>query len=174
MIGVHTYHDYKVGEIKKKMKAMERIIENSSYDFDIWLQRGCHYSGMDKFFGVDMDILKSASTEKLNEKLLNKEVTEYAFMSTGVAKGKGFDGEIIMNIYAPKGTKMMYLEPFSHYGNGSQSANWNGISKQATISREAEMLLQHGTKFKIRKIERKGDTIFVDLDVLEQGVNKIE
>ncbi|MCM1023928.1 MAG: hypothetical protein NC395_07705 [Prevotella sp.] len=75
---------------------------------------------MDKFFGVSIDELQNASQEEFTNLLLNREVTEYAFGSCGVAKGKGFSGNpIILNIYAPRGTQMMYAETFSAFGNGS-------------------------------------------------------
>jgi hypothetical protein len=58
------------------------------------------------------------------------------FVSCGSAKGQGFSG-YILNIYCPKGTKMMYAEPFSHYGDGAK-LNWNGISKQSSFGYEDE------------------------------------
>lgn len=82
-----------------------------------------------------------------------------------VAKGKGFSNKpIILNIHAPKGTKMMYVDPFSEYGEGFQMA-WDGISEQSSISGEAEMLFQRETKFMITKVERSNGTKYIDMDV---------
>ena len=86
----------------------------------------------------------------------------------GSAKGQGFSGNILMNIYAPAGTKMMYVEPFSHYGG--HDYNWDGKSKQSHFGGEFETIMQQGTQFRITKIERRGrsGTIYVDLEVINQ------
>ena len=93
-------------------------------------------------------------------------------MSTGVAKGKGLNlnGGVLLNVYAPKGTKMMYVEPFSAFGNGS-GRTWDGISKQSHFGTEAEMLVQRGTKFRVTKVEKSNGIIYVDMEVIEQGVS---
>lgn len=174
-----NYGGYKPGEVKKLIDDMTSIIDKSEYDFDIWVQRGCRRSGMDKFFGVDMRDFDLPEAE-LAAKLIGTTPTEYAFMSTGVAKGKGLNtsGGILLNVYAPKGTKMMYAEPFSHYGaelhdySGKKfGLSWNGIDKQSGFGSEAEMILQRGTKFRVIKVEKSGGTIYVDLEVIEQGVS---
>jgi hypothetical protein len=87
-------------------------------------------------------------------------------MSCGTAKGKGFSG-YIFNIYCPKGTKMMYAEPFSSYGNGA-GLNWNGITKQKSFGGEFETIIQRGTTFKVVKVEKKGSQLFFDLEVVGQ------
>ena len=70
-----------------------------------------------------------------------------------------------MNIYAPKGTKAIYAEPFSHYGDG-QKLKWDGIAKQHSFGHEDEIIFQQGTKMRITKVEVTGGTIFLDLDVI--------
>ena len=87
-------------------------------------------------------------------------------MSTGAAKGAGFSGHTF-NIYAPKGTKMLYCEPFSAYGNGD-GRKWDGVSGQHSFGYEFEMLIQRGTKFKITKIEKKGNKLYIDMEVVGQ------
>lgn len=168
-IGV-KYSGFKRGQMKQEIDAVTSIIDKSSYDFDIWVQRGCQRFGMDKFLNVDMKDFDLPEAE-LSQKLVGKEPTEYAFLSTGVAKGKGLNtsGGITFNIYAPRGTKMMYIEPISAYGKGAKK-NWDGISPQSSFGNEAEMLFQRGTKFRITKVEKRGDTIFIDMDVIGQEV----
>ncbi len=166
-IGIN-YGGYKRGQVKKLIDDMTSIIDKSEYDFDIWVQRGCNYGGMDKFFGIDRSDFNLPEAE-LAAKLLGTTPTEYAFMSTSVSKGKGFSHcPIIMNVYAPKGTKMMYAEPFSAFGNGS-GRSWDGISKQSSFGSEAEMIFQRGTQFKVTKVEKKGGNIFIDMEVINQG-----
>ena len=167
-IGV-SYSGFKPGQVKKEIDAMTDIINKSSYPIDVWVQRGCGYSGMDKFFEIDVNDFYLSESD-LQLKLLGKEVTEYGFCSTGVAKGKGFSSSpIILNIYCPSGTKMMYAEPFSAFGQGS-GKHWDGISKQSSFGSESEMILQRGTKFRITKVEKSNGKIYIDMDVIEQVV----
>lgn len=146
---------------------MTDIIERSDYDFDIWVNRGVSLNGMDKFFGIDPGDFCLSESE-LAAKLIGTTPTEYGFMSTGVAKGKGFSGDIKLNIYCPRGTKMMYAEPFSAFGNGAGSS-WDGISKQYSFGRESEMILQRGTQFRVTKVEKSGGTWYIDMDVIGQS-----
>lgn len=165
-IGV-SYQGWKPGQMRKEINAMTDIISKSTYKEDFWLQRGCRFKGMDKFFNVPMDRLQSATQAELEQLLLNTTPTEYGFCSCGVAKGKGFSGDIILNIYAPSGTQMMYVEPFSAFGNGG-GKNWDGIAKQGSFGQESEIILQQGTKFRVTKIEKTPGMIYIDLEVIEQ------
>ena len=165
MIGV-KYGSFKRGEVKQLIDGMTDIIEKSSYDFDIWVNRGCRFSGMDKFFGVDPSVFRLPDDE-LAEALMNSIPVEHGFMSTGVAKGKGFGGDIKLNIYCPKGTKMMYAEPFSAFGDGD-GRWWDGTSKQSSFGYESEMILQRETRFRVTKVERSNGTIYVDMEVISQ------
>lgn len=165
-IGV-SYQGWKPGQMRKEINAMTDIISKSTYKEDFWLQRGCRFKGMDKFFNVPMDRLQSATQAELEQLLLNTTPTEYGFCSCGVAKGKGFNGDIILNIYAPSGTQMMYVEPFSAFGNGG-GKNWDGIAKQGSFGQESEIILQQGTKFRVTKVEKTPGMIYIDLEVIEQ------
>lgn len=143
------------------IEALTDLIERSEYDFDMWLQRGVDYNGARGLLGVD---LYSANPQTL----VGKVVTEKAFSSCGMAKGAGFDSRpVIYNIYCPKGTKMLYCEPFSAFGNGSGRA-WDGVAKQSSIGYEAEILLQQGTTFRITKAEYSGGKWFIDMEVIDQ------
>lgn len=165
-IGV-SYQGWKPGQMRKEINAMTDIISKSTYKEDFWLQRGCRFKGMDKFFNVPMDRLQSATQAELEQLLLNTTPTEYGFCSCGVAKDKGFSGDIILNIYAPSGTQMMYVEPFSAFGNGG-GKNWDGIAKQGSFGQESEIILQQGTKFRVTKVEKTPGMIYIDLEVIEQ------
>lgn len=165
-IGV-SYQGWKPGQMRKEINAMTDIISKSTYKEDFWLQRGCRFKGMDKFFNVPMDRLQSATQAELEQLLLNTIPTEYGFCSCGVAKGKWFSGDIILNIYAPSGTQMMYVEPFSAFGNGG-GKNWDGIAKQGSFGQESEIILQQGTKFRVTKVEKTPGMIYIDLEVIEQ------
>lgn len=147
-----------------RIPHIESIINKSSYDFDIWLQRGDGKVALKKFGLADY---ATASDNEIKA-LVGKTGTEGAFWSAGVAKGKGFSGEVIFNIYAPKGTRMMYCGPFSAYGYGS-GKSWDGVSKQSSFGYESEILIQRGTTFRITKVEKSGGTWYIDVDIIEQN-----
>lgn len=148
-----------------RIPLMESIINKSYYDKDIWLQRGGDMVELKKYglsnyaYATDAEIMA----------LVGKEGTEGAFTSAGVAKGKGFSGDVVTNIYAPRGTKMMYAEPYSHYGNGS-GRSWDGIAKQSSFGTESEIILQRGTTFRVTKVEKNGNTWYIDVEVINQDV----
>lgn len=148
-----------------RIPLMESIINKSYYDKDIWLQRGGGLVELKKFglsnyaYATDAEIMA----------LVGKEGTEGAFTSASVTKGKGFGGNVITNIYAPRGTKMMYAEPYSSFGNGS-GRSWDGIAKQSTFGSESEIILQRGTTFRVTKVEKSGNTWYIDVEVINQDV----
>lgn len=152
----------------KLLNAMTDIIDKSSYENDMWFQRGCRYSGMNKFFNCDMDLLRHGTQEELENALLGTTPTEYGFMSMGSSKGRGFSGDILLNVYTPAGTKMMYVEPFSGFGEGD-GKRWDGKNTQSSYGTELETILQQGTQFRVTKVERSGGTLYFDLEVIDQS-----
>lgn len=148
-----------------RIPLMERIINKSYYDKDIWLQRGV---GMVELKKYGLSNYATATDAEIMA-LVGKEGTEGAFTSAGVAKGKGLGGNVITNIYAPRGTKMMYAEPYSSFGNGS-GRSWDGIAKQSTFGSESEIILQRGTTFRVTKVEKSGNTWYIDVEVINQDV----
>lgn len=152
----------------KRLNDMTSIIDKSWYDHDMWLQRGCQFDGMDKFLQCDMDLLEHGSQEELENELLGKVITEYGFMSCGSSKGRGLGGAITLNVYAPAGTKMMYVEPFSKFGEGD-GKKWDGVSKQSMLGGELETIIQQGTQFRITKVDKSGGKIWLDIEVIDQS-----
>lgn len=151
-----------------EIKELTNLIDRSALQQDTWLQRGIDdRDGVVGFFGLDEDLLFNSTEEELQQMLVGKEVSDAAFMSCGSAKGVGFSGPAILNIYCPEGTKALYCEPFSRYGYGG-GKSWDGISDQSSFGSELETLLQRGTRFRITKIEKKYGTIYVDMDVVDQ------
>ena len=149
------------------IKHLTNIIDKNPSKFDIWLQRGVESdSGAAGFLGIPQSML-NASEADLQQMLIGKVVKDEAFTSTAAAKGSGFSGRMILNIYAPKGTKMIYAEPFSAYGHGSKQS-WDGTSGQSSFGHEFEVILQRGTSFKITKLEKVGSRLYVDVDIVGQ------
>ena len=126
---------------------------------------------MDKFFGIDENDF-FLSEKDLAAKLLGTTPTEHGFMSTAATKGAGLNigGQgITLNIYAPKGTKMMYVEPFSQFGSG-YGKNWDGVSSQSRFGGEIEILMQRETKFRVTKVEKgAGGRWYIDMEVIDQS-----
>jgi hypothetical protein len=160
------------------IENMTKLIDRSKYNFDVWLQRGIETPhGAAEFLGISEDNLRHWSQAELQRNLVDKDVmrTDYGFVSCGSTRGKGFSG-YIFNIYCPKGTKMMYAEPFSNYGHGDKlhwdwdsiSKHLDGMSEQSSFGYEDETIIQRGTTFRVIKIEKKGTEIFFDVEVVEQ------
>jgi len=142
------------------------LIDRSSYDFDMWIQRGVYHDSVNGIFGRE---LESMSLTEARSALVGKEGIEPGFSSCANAKGAGFaDRPVIYNIYCPQGTKMIYTEPFSAFGNGAKSVNWDGIKIQSDFGYEAEMLLQRSTKFRVLKVEKAGGKWYIDVEVIGQ------
>lgn len=127
----------------KDIEQLTNLINKSTYDKDIWLQRGVDDEGLAGFLQL------SSLDENSLKSLIGKSITDTAFMSCGAAKGTGFSGNII-NIYCPKGTKMLYIDGRSAYPS------------------ENEMLIQRNTRFRITKVEKAGWRYFIDIEVTGQ------
>ena len=138
---------------------------------DIWVQHGEDTQAFMGKFGID---LRSLSKNDLKG-LIGLEGENQPFTSCGSSKGSGFASEeVIMNIYCPKGTKFIYTEPYSHYGDNiyqERGIKWDGTSRQKqgySSSYENEIILQRGSVFRITKAEKKGYRWYIDVELIEQ------
>ncbi len=156
------------GDYRGKIQGLTELISKSTYDFDMWLQRGVDNSGSAAFLNLDS---MNISEEEMKQKVLGMVFTDDAFTSTATCKGKGFGGNIF-NIYAPSGTQMIYAEPFSHYSPDDYTTggmNWDGITPQKSFGSESEMILQRSTSYRIVKVEKGRDgTWYFDMEVVGQ------
>lgn len=150
-----------------KIPHITSAIEKSEISRDVWLMRGdSDISVIKSRFGIDISGMNVSEARKV---LIGKEGIEKAFVSCGSSNGTGFDSKnVITNIFVPKGTKGIYVEPVSRFGNGSMGENWDGVTRQNSASKENETLLQRGTKFRITKVDRKGSRWYIDVDVIGQ------
>lgn len=157
-----------------EIRAMTEAISRSTYDIDVWLQRGCDGNALESFLNLSADTFEYMSEADLQQ-FIGRSNRMYAFTSCGVAKGKGFSSKpVIINMYVPKGTQMIYAEPFSAFGNGG-GKGWDGVSKQSYFGSEAEMIIQRGASYTITKIEKSGGRIYIDMEVHpEQGYDLIQ
>lgn len=76
---------------------------------------------------------------------------EPGFLSTSVGGKAGFGGQVRMEVEAPAGTPMAFVEEISHYKGGP----------------EKEMLLAAGMRYKILKVTQQGGTTIVRLRVVK-------
>lgn len=180
-------------------ERLAKVIDRSAYNFDMWLVRGVSVKAFEALFSIstsyimNMAMRKTGRTEDISDEinsiartvLLGKKGTEHAFSSCGNARGSGFSSSpVVYNIYCPKGTKMLYMEPFSYFGHGvngnpademnaADGVKWDGVSPQSGFGHEAECLIQKETTFRITKVEYTGSSPydgkwFIDLYVVNQ------
>lgn len=159
-------------KFEKHANALTALIGRNRYTFDRWVQRGGSRYEINARFGINLDSYRPKDANGLYVngvvgELVGKTGIEHGFLSTGSCKGNGFSGDVIMNIYCPRGTQGLYAEPFSAYGNGG-GRNWDGISGQTTYGSEFETILQRGTEFRITKAEFKNGKWYIDMDVISQ------
>ena len=164
------YDNYQTKErFIEKVNNITSYIEKNELPTDMWFTRG------DDGMKVIESRIKFAGGSMPNnlQDLVGMEMQEGGFMSTGSRKGKGFNPRsVIMNIYAPKGTKAAYVEPFSAFGCGDKRS-WNGVSRFSTYSSEHETLFQRGTRMRITKVYEEGGKTYIDCEVIGQEIRDL-
>lgn len=115
--------------------------------------------------------------KKLSAVDVGDEFTDGGFLSTAMHPTKGFFRSYNLIIYAPKGTRGIFAEPFTHYNGGSydyaevqwddatkswvqKPRLWNGKDAE-TIGHEFEFIGQRGTRF--RCVGKSGTTIYLQI-----------
>lgn len=147
-----------------KIRQMTEAISKSSYDHDMWLNRGSDTNAMDTFFGLEDGGFTSLSDDEL-QRLVGRSGRVGGFWSTSAAKGNGFSNKpVAINVYAPAGSNAIYAEPFSAYGRGD-GLEWDGKGSQESFGREFEVILQRGGSYKVTKIERQGGKYYIDMEL---------
>lgn len=106
---------------------------------------------------------------------IGDEFTDGGFLSTAMHPTKGFFRTYNLIIYAPKGTRGIFAEPFSHYNYGNYDFEnvewddatktykprlWNGKAVEG-IGGEFEFIGQRGTRF--RCVAKSGTTIYLQI-----------
>lgn len=164
------YDNYQTKErFIEKVNNITSYIEKNELPTDMWFTRG------DDGMKVIESRIKFAGGSMPNnlQDLVGMEMQEGGFMSTGSRKGKGFNTRsVIMNIYAPKGTKAAYVEPFSAFGCGDKRS-WDGVSRFSTYSSEHETLFQRGTRMRIIKVYEEGGKTYIDCEVIGQEIRDL-
>lgn len=149
------------------IRGLTTLIEKSIYPDDVWLQSGQGFGTLGGFLGVDPVKLRGMTDADLQQ-FVGKSSILHQFISTAVNKGGGsiFNSKPVkFNIYAPKGSEMLYASDVGAFGKG-----------------ENEMILQRGGTYEITKIYWGKDAtdggttkLFVDLDLhFELGYDKFQ
>lgn len=164
------YDNYQTKErFIEKVNNITSYIEKNELPTDMWFTRGD--DGM-KVIESRIKFAGGSMPSNLQD-LVGMEMQEGGFMSTGSRKGKGFNTRsVIMNIYAPKGTKAAYVEPFSAFGCGDKRS-WDGVSRFSTYSSEHETLFQRGTRMRITKVYEEGGKTYIDCEVIGQELRDL-
>ena len=162
------------GYREKQIKNMTATIAKSELPIDMILPRGSSRGTVSKMLGCDPEDLGNPD---FLAKLVGKTMSDDGFLSCGSCKGKGMTKKCRLEIYAPKGTKAIYAEPFSTCGNG-KGMNWDslkldGKSTQSSFSSEFETILQRGTRLRITEAHLEGEGFFgqktvIRCEVVEQ------
>ena len=160
--GRKYYNSQKKERFVEKVNYMTSYLDKSELPKDMWFTRGD--SGLE-VIRSRIEFAGGTMPDKLQD-LVGMVMQEGGFMSTGSRKGKGFSSrEVILNIYAPKGSKAAYLEPISEYGNGAKRS-WDGKERFSSFSSEHETLFQRGTQMRITKVYTEGGKTYIDCEVI--------
>lgn len=156
-------------DFEHRVNNITSYISKNILPKDMWFMRG------DDGLGVIASRIKFAGGTMPNDlqSLVGMTMQEGGFMSTGSRKGKGFSNKsVVLNIYAPKGTRAAYIEPISAFGNGA-GRNWDGKQRFTSFSSEHETLFQRGTIMRITKVYQVGSKTFIDCEVIGQDVKPL-
>lgn len=168
------------GQIRNYQDVVAELttgIEKSGMQSDVFLVRGSNVNGLAGLLEGDIisfedaeQLLNSGDIETLLSKVRGKRFQSHSFMSTGIADGTGLGGQIAYKIYVPSGTKAIYAEPASYYGNTiSGEQIYKSGASYSGVGGEAEIIIQRGTTFRITEIEKTGYNSYeVRMEVVDQ------
>lgn len=141
----------------EQIRGLTTLIEKSTYPDDVWLQSGQGFASLEGFLGIPYGTAEHMSDAALQQYVGRRNVI-YNFISTAVNEGGGsmFNAKPMkFNIYAPKGSQMLYASDVGAFGKG-----------------ENEMILQRGGTYEITKIYWGKDAtdgnrrkLFVDMEI---------
>lgn len=162
---------------KKVVTDLTKAIDKMEFDDDAFLVRGSDNGGFAGLlesimpFNDAKDYLDNGDIASLKALVKTKPIVKnHAFTSTGIAKDARFLGNVKYKIYAPKGTKGIYAEPQSYYGDtvGKNVKLYQRGEAYSYVGSEAEVILQRGTEFRITKIDYSQGDYTVEMEVVNQ------
>lgn len=171
--GVDGHKDY-----KSVVQNLTTMIDKSELPESVYLVRGSSKGGLAGLLEGDLlsfedaqKLLNSGDAKAIKAALEGQVFTNHSYMSTGIAKGTGFGGDVKYEIFAPKGTHAIYAEPASYFGDtvGMREKLYKVGQSYSGIGGEAEVIIQRGTDFRITDVmvDRYGD-ITIKMEVVNQ------
>lgn len=119
---------------KRYIMGTTSALEKFEVADDITVWRGM---GSKNTLARNLNVSKEQLSQMVTDgSIVGQKFVEKGFCSAGVTEGAGWSKQVFMEIYVPKGTKGMYVDPISMH------------------SGEHELLLQRNTTFTIMKAER--------------------
>lgn len=170
--GVNGHKDY-----KSVVQNLTTMIDKSELPDSVYLVRGSDKNGLAGLlegnllsFDDAKSLLNSGDAGKIKSVLEGQVFTNHSYMSTGIAKGTGFSGEVSYEVFAPKGTHALYAEPASYYGNTISGEQLYKVGKSySSIGHEAEVIIQRGTDFRITDVAVDGrGHISIKMEIVNQ------
>lgn len=149
-----------------KLVAITEAIEDSKMREDVVVKRGISTNSLAKLVGLDPgDINPNMLSDIVGVSGVDR---AFASAAARTSDDAGFYGKAVqMEVLLPKGTKALYVEPFSANGMGD-GLSWNGEDDQFSISDEQEMLIQRGSEFVILDAKYDGSKYQITAAVVSQ------
>lgn len=170
--GTNGHKDYKM-----VVQNLTNAIEKSELPYSCYLVRGSDNSGFAGLLEGNLfkfedakKLVDDGDLTKIKSAFEGQVFQNHSFMSTGIAEGTGFGGSVAYRIYAPEGTKGIYAEPTSYFGDtvGMKEKLYRAGQYYHTVGDEAEVILQRGTSFRITNIDKSGGKYVVDMEIIDQ------
>lgn len=140
---------HKISKVKKAIDNATSGLQKTLLAEDTLVYRGMGgVDALSDWLGIPKNML---SDKGIQNQLIGRKLTEKAFMSTGTAADSAWSG-IKLEVYLPKGTQAMYVDPISNYRG------------------EHEILVQRNSTFEIKEIktDSKGYIESLVLVLIEQ------
>jgi hypothetical protein len=130
--------------VDDQIDRITKAIDKMELPEDTILYRDLSASSVEKLLNIP-----KGSLREVGKGIIGMSGTDNGFGSTVSHNGTGMlHKNARISIIAPKGTKALYVEPFSVTGKGD-GPKWDGKTRQKDVSMENEMLLQRGTSYQV-------------------------
>ena len=172
-----TYNDETCDvDTKYEIDNCTTALDKTSLSKDVWTERGTNLSKAASSLGIDEDRLEQAFHNsdvlaEIQRELIGTSKVQDGFLSTSPAKGASYADvqAVCFNLFLPKGSKAMYVEPISMYGSGQYSSGlykgWDGKDHNPECNGEFEMIVQRGSSYRFTRIYVADNTLYIDADV---------
>ncbi len=163
-------------QYEKVVENLTTCIEKSEFQENIWVVRGSESDGLAGLLESDLisyddayRLISNGNVDELKDLIVGNVFKNESFTSTGIAQDAGFSGNVRYEIYCPKGTKGIYAEPQSHYGDtvlrGQLYEKGDGYNY---VGSEAEIIIQRGTEYRIIDVEKSWGNYKIKMEIVRQ------